>query len=363
MQQNKIFAIVAVAIVVIAAIGFALILANDDDGGSSGTTVTDSLGRSVTVPEEIDSIFCIGACSLRLVSYFDAVEDVKAMETVGTFNTRADQTYYLINNATFSTLPKVATDAESLIAANVSLIITSEAADAATADTLQNQTGIPVYVINANLEFGEAFYEQITSLGDMFGEQERAVELNDGIAGLIEDITDNSTVANADTAYACGMFYYGGASFLKGSGDYLPFDYSNVTNAIAPATNGQPYVITLETLIAADPDYIFIDSIGLTGCIATINDDIDGDTGLENVSAIENDDVYSTMVYKCYGTNWENQLVNVYYIASIMNGDQCSWGFEDKADEIIELFYPDTTMTYSDIADGQTGNGCATVTL
>jgi hypothetical protein len=53
----------------------------------------------------------------------------------------------------------------------------------------------------------------------------------------------------------------------------------------------------------------------------------------------------------------------VYFVASKLNGDLYSWNFEEKANEIIQLFYPDTTMTYSDIVDGQTGSGCGKVTL
>ncbi len=364
MEKNKLFAIVAIAIVLVSAIGVVYVLtSNMGNNNQSESTVTDALGRSVDIPDQIGSIYCIGACSLRLVSYFDAAEKVQAIETAGTFNTRDDQTYYLINKAKFSALPQVATTAEAILELNPSVIITSTAEDNATADNLQTQTQIPVYVINANLEFGQAFYNQITSLGTLFNEKDRAAEFNNGIAQMINDITSKTTPASTESAYACGMFYYGGASFLKGSGNYLPFDYSKVTNAIAPAANGQPYVITLETLIAADPDYIFIDDIGLIGCIDSINGYINTNTGLEDVSAVKTGNIYSTMVYKCYGTNWDNQLVNVYYVASIMNGHSYSWNFEDKANQIIKLFYPDTTMTYSDIAYGQTGNGCSKATL
>jgi len=363
MVKNKTFTIVAIVIVVVAAIGGAYILTLDKgEEEVPETTVTDALGRTVIVPEQVDSIFCIGACSLRLVSYFEAVEKIQAIETAGTFNTRDDQTYYLVNKAKFSTLPQVATTAEAILALKPSIIITSTAEDAATADTLQTQTQASVYVINANLEFGVDFYDQITSLGTLFGEQDRAAQINAGITDMINEITSKATTASTEKAYACGMFYYGGASFLKGSGNYLPFDYSNVTNAIEPAANGQPYLITLETLIDANPDYIFIDGIGLNGCIESINEFVDTNTGLSDVNAVKNNNIHSTMIYKCYGTNWENQLVNVYYVASIINGDLYSWDFGDKANEIIELFYPETTMTYSDIADGQTGNGCSPVT-
>jgi iron complex transport system substrate-binding protein len=354
----------AVVVVAIAAVGGAYLLTkNSNNGKETGATVTDSLGRAVPIPEEIQSVYCMGACSLRLVSYFDVVDKVKAIETAGTFNTRDDQTYYLINKVNFSSLPQVATDAESILALDPSVIITSTAQDAMEANTLQNQTGIPVFVINANLEFGDQFYDQITRLGLLFGEEDRARELNEGIEGFMSDIMSKAINNSSLSAYACGMFYYGGSSLLKASGNYLPFDCSNVTNAIAPSSNGQPYVITLETLLAADPDYIFIDSIGLTDCLEAINGFIADDTGMANVSAVEDGNIYSTMVYKCYGTNWENQLINVYYVASVVNGDAFDWTFEEKANEIIQLFYPGTSMTYVDIAEGQSGSGCDRVTL
>jgi iron complex transport system substrate-binding protein len=363
MEKQKAYILAVVALVLIAALGAALILnGNGTEATGAESEVTDALGRTVNIPEEIDSVFCVGACSLRLVSYFDAVDKVNALEADGTFNTRDDQTYYLVNKEKFSSLPRAGTDAESIVKLKPSIIITSTANDAAAANDLQSKTGVPVYVINANLEFGEEFYKQISSLGMLFGEEKRAADLNKGIAGLIGDITSDALVDNPATAYACGMFYYGGASLLKASGNYLPFDYSNLTNAMKAAENGQPYMITLETLIEADPDYFFIDSIGLSGCIASINEHISKGTGLDKVSAISHERIYSTMVYKCYGTNWENQLINVYFVASKVNGGS-SWVFEEKANEIIQLFYPHTTMTYSDIVDGQSGSGCAKVTL
>jgi len=362
MGKNKLFAIVAIAIVIVAAVGAVYVLTqNQTPQEPTATTVTDSLGRTVTIPEQTDSIYCIGACSLRLVSYFDAADKVQAVEPAGTFNTLDDQTYYIVNKAKFSSLPEVATTPEAILNLNPSLIITSTAEDTSTADTLQSQTGIPVYVIDANVEFGQAYYDQITSLGTLFGETTRATELNEGVANMISDVTSAATTPNSKNAYACGMFYYGGASFLKGSGNYLPFDYSNVPNAIEPAANRQPYTITLETLIAANPDYIFIDSVGLSSCLASIDGYINDNTGLQDVSAITTGNIYSTMVYKCYGTNWDNQLINVYYVASVMNGDMYSWTFEDKANEVIQLFYPDASMTYQDISGAQTGSGCSQV--
>ncbi len=70
-------------------------------------------------------------------------------------------------------------------------------------------------MIDANVEFGDAFYNQITSIGNLLGEPARAKALNEGIANMINEITSKATGENNATAYACGMFYYGALHSLK----------------------------------------------------------------------------------------------------------------------------------------------------
>jgi hypothetical protein len=71
------------------------------------------------------------------------------------------------------------------------------------------------------------------------------------------------------------------------------------------------------------------------------------------------------MVYKNWGTNWVNQMINVYYVASIVHKTDTvfDWTFENKANEIIQLFYPGTTVTYSELAGAQAGGVCRQITL
>ena len=359
MDKKQIYVVAVVLVMAVAFIGVAVLVTNNNNNNGP-ITVTDSLGREVTVSENVDSIFCIGACSLRLVSYFDAVNDVCAIETSGTFNKSTDQTYYYVYEELFKSLNVCGTDAESVAALNPDVVITSTLSDVASADAYQEKCGCSVYVINADLEFDdEDFYDEIASLGELFGESSRATVLCDGIKSLISTIESNATTTS-ETAYACGMFYYGGASFLKGSGNYLPFDYSDVTNVMPSAENGQPYSIGLETLIDYDPDYMFIDGVNISSVISTINSDISSGTGLEDVTAIVDGNIYSTMIYKYYGTNWENQLINAYYVADVMGSDY-SWSFEDKANEILQLFYGGMDVTYEDLAGIQ--GGCEKITL
>ncbi len=359
MRKKQVYAALVVLVMVIAGAGVAVVMLNNDNSNSGPITVTDSLGREITVSEDVDSIFCIGACSLRLVSYFDAVNDVCAIETTGTFNKSTDQTYYYVYQDLFESLSVCGTDAESIAALSPDVVITSTLSDVESADAFQEKCGCAVYVINADVEFDDDyFYDQLTSLGELFGESNRAHTLCEGIKSMISEIESIATTTS-DTAYACGMFYYGAASLVKGSGNYLPFDYSDVTNVMPSASNKQPYIIDLETLISYDPDYIFIDSVDLSSVISQIDSYISS-TGLGDVSAIENGEIYSTMIYKFYGTNWENQLINSYYVASLMDSDY-TWSFEDMANEVLQLFYSGTGITYDDLVEIQ--GGCGKITL
>ena len=356
-MNNKMFAIIAVVILAIAGIGIAFYALNDDDKVTEGATVTDALGRIVEIPDKIDSIFCIDAGALRLVSYFSSVEKVKGLEAKAMFNERDDQTYYLVHKERFSSIPRIALDAESIIKHNPDIIITGEA-DIVEVDNLESKTKITMYAVNGGVEIGEDLYQQMQKLGKLFGEEERAQEFVDGTKALIFDITSKVTDKNASRAYACGMFFYGGAEFIKGTGNYQPFDLSLVDNVMPEAKNKQPYKVTKETVIHYDPDIIFIDSIEINAIKGEIVNDF---TAYKEINAVKNSKIYSTMVYKCYYNNWENQLVNAFYVASLLNDDLYEWEFLDKANEVMELYYPGMEVTYAQIAKVQ--GGCGPVTI
>jgi hypothetical protein len=53
------------------------------DSTSAFHEMTDMRGRVVSVPTQIDSVVALGANSLRLLSYFDSVDKVVAVEDTG----------------------------------------------------------------------------------------------------------------------------------------------------------------------------------------------------------------------------------------------------------------------------------------
>lgn len=134
--------------------------------------------------------------------------------------------------------------------------------------------------------------------------------------------------------------FYGPADLLRTTGDFLPFDLVGAFNVMAtnPTGNRQPYMTSLEDLIAAKSDYVFIDAANITlsragyrGNKATLD---------ALVPAFSTQNVYTTFVYKYYGTNWENQLVNVYYVGSVLYPELYSdFTIREKAEEIWKLFF------------------------
>jgi ABC-type Fe3+-hydroxamate transport system, periplasmic component len=368
MSNSKTIAIVAVVLVLVAGIAGAFILTQNDD--SDGITITDMRGREVTIPENLDSIMGIKSTSLELISFFQAVNKVKYLDTDESFDDSNGRTHNFVMKSKLSGLPVAdPADPEQIIATGVDLVISSTVSVSAL-DLEQSNYGIPVFAINADLEFGAEYDAQLRTLGKLFGEEARAEELIAGINGMISDITGNlsppssGTAAGAfTTAYACGMSFYGAGTFLKASGDYLPFTYSYIQNVMPSSIAGvgkQPYNVGLETVIAANPKNIFIDG----GNVSTTVNYIKSNLGvLSSIDAISDGNIYKTLVYKSWGTNWQNQLINVYYVASVMHSDVFTWDFEDKANEILNIFYPGTTVTYADLAAAQAGGGCGKVTL
>jgi len=364
MKTNKIIAIMAVVIILATGIVGIYILNKGND--SDANTITDMRGREVALPETIDSIICFSSCSLELVSYFDAVGKVSFIDTNEYRMTPTDRTYYYTMKEKFQGLERIdPSNSEAVYSTGADLIIASTI-EVQTLNDRQNEYGIPIFAINADLEFGPEFDRQLRLLGKLFGEEERAEEIVSGIAKFIGDITNNVPESYDIRGYACGMNFQGAAvnPLLRASGDYLPFEYSKITNIFESNSSGsppkQPKAVGIEEVLDRSPDYIFIDGVNLDASKEYLKDHLT--LFKEKTDAVPNN-VYKVMIYKSWGTNWENQLINAYFVADVIHGDVFNWNFEEKADEILQLFYRDAAVSYSDLASAQTGGGCGKVSF
>ncbi|MBN2859305.1 MAG: ABC transporter substrate-binding protein [Sphaerochaetaceae bacterium] len=327
-------------------------------------TVTDMRGRSVRLPQKVESLIALEAGSLRLVSYLDATEKVIAVEDAGHGREKSDYGFfqlatYRLAQPGLRDLPSIGSseNVEGLISADPDLIISSQR-DIGQLNHLQETLGIPVFAVDVDLELYDTdlFYRQLEILGSILDRSERADELVTGIKDALEDIAMRSQkVSEPSRAYAGGMMYYGPADLLRTTGDYLPFDLTGTRNVMPtnPTGNRQPYMTSLEDLIASAPEAVFIDAANVNLSRSGFSDN--RDVLEELVPAFSEREVYTTFVYKYYGTNWENQLINVYAVGKILYPEVfADISIEGKAEEIWDLFFTaDTDLDHDTVVKTQ----------
>lgn len=342
--------IIALACIFTSATIFASGSASSIQKQNTPRVITDMRGRQVNLPAgAIQRIIALEACSLRLLCYLGVTDKVVAVEDVGHAREKTEHDFfylasYRIAFPELKNLPSIGSSAnhEAIIAAKPDIIICSSV-DVSMLDQLQNTLGIPVFAVDADVEFDNIgrFNEQLLKLGALFGKELRAKELVDGIAKALADIARRAQkVSNPKKAYAGGMMFYGPADLLRTSGNYLPFTLTGINNVMPPnpTGNGQPYMTSLETLINANPDFVFIDSA---------NEQLSRKGYIEkkalldtSAQAFRDKQVFATLAYKYYGTNWENQLINIYFVGKTVYPElYADTNIETKAAEVWRLFF------------------------
>ena len=68
-------------------------------------TVTDAMGRSVTVPDTIERVICSGSGCLRLLSYLQGQHLAVAVDDIETRRNEFDARPYALANPHFKTMP------------------------------------------------------------------------------------------------------------------------------------------------------------------------------------------------------------------------------------------------------------------
>ncbi len=355
----KTAAIIAAAAVYIAADS------DDEDGGPGTITVTDVRGRSVAVPEDVDKVVTLSAGSARLVSYFgqDAVDKIVGIDSYDAKNKAFPANYY---KATY----RIAYDVESktdvgseestkaIMETGADVIITSMT-DVDNANTLQSTTGIAVVCVDADGSIDvndDRFKEDVTLVGKVLGMESRASELISGIDQAVAELAGyNESSTASPNCYIGGMFYFMKGGLYETTGNYLPFDLVGAENAMPDSNSGNPYQTDKNAVMKAGEsngiEYIFIDAMTASDSKTAYQTD---KTDLAStVSAAESGEICSNLVYKYYGTNWEMELINAYYIGSVIDPTVFSYSIEDKVNGILALFFPDSDIDYDKVCERQ----------
>ena len=309
--------------------------------GSEETTVTDMIGREVTVtPGSYSRVVCIGAGALRMYSYIGDVSLLCGVEDID--NTTLDgrpamfdsvaRPYVLAFGETFATLPSCGVggpmaqtaEAEKILSCNPDIVI-SEYEDVEKANALQEQLGVPVITLKsgANGVFDESFYGTMTLLGQIFGEEEKAATLVSFIKAEAAEITARTAdIAEADkpSVYICGLGNWGTTNHLMTAEQYISFEIANVKNAVSGLSATGMQAIEEEKFvdIGADIDVMIIDAAAIKNIIPLYRED---STMFDTCRAWQEGEVYLQMAYNAYYTNYEIALINTWFVAKTVYPD------------------------------------------
>ena len=303
--------------------------------------ITDSQGRQVEIPQEVESIVCVGVGALRYTCYMgaaDRVVGVEDYEIKGGF----DRLYNYVNFEKFKDLPVIGTNGqpytEEIITVSPQVIVMSQYASVE-ADDLQAKTGIPVVVIpGSDTTLDDAAYETIRILGELLGLQERAEALTGYLKGVEEDLdvrTRDIPEEERPTVYVAGVSFKGAHGFEGTEANYGPFVLMGANNLADTTGQTGAFDIDLEQVLAWDPDIIFLDFNGMD----LIREDYANNPDYYNaLTAVREGRVYSQISFRSFASNLDTALADAYFAACMIYPEQ----FQDvdpvvKAGEIFEM--------------------------
>ncbi len=332
-------------------------------------TVTDSLGRTVTVPDSVDKVICSGPGCLRLLTYLQAQDMIVGVDDIETRRSRFDARPYALANPQFRKKPLFG---EFRGFDNPELILTLEPQPQVILKTyassmgynpveLQEKTGIPVVALNYG-DLGKlrpAFYDSLRLMGDIIGKKERAEEV---IAFFDKEIADlkKRTADIPDekrpSVFIGGVAFKGPHGFQSTEPTYPPFQFINANNlAYDPSMSKKELRqsdIAKEKIVDWNPDYLFLDLATLQlGNEAGGLYELRTDPAYQSLSAVKNGKVYGLLPYNWYTKNYGSILANAYFIGKLLYPKR----FTDvepaaKADEIYTFLVDKPIFKKMDLA-------------
>lgn len=312
---------------------------------SETITITDSVGRTVEVPKNPDSVICSGGGALRYLTYLEAQDKIVAVDSME-YKVSVGKAYAVANNyfdgyPTFGQYGGENLEAILTLDPQPEVIFQIYATDGYDPDELQEKTGIPVIslvegdMVNQRAEM----YQILRIMGEVMNKEERAEEVIDFMDTEIADL-NNRTVdvpgEDKTTCYAGGVGNSGSYDFLRTDSNYPGLYFINAKNVAYNPDNMSVEKISKESILVWDPEVVFVElrpSMFYGENYAPYQ--LEHDETYRQLSAVQNGNVYGMLPYKFYSHNPGTALVNAYFAGTILFPEQFEdVTLEDKAAEI-----------------------------
>lgn len=312
---------------------------NGQESKEEKYTFTDSAGRTVELPEEITKIAPSGTVA-QVILYSLCPELMCGVAQ--------DFPYYAqeMIDEKYENLPKFGQlygsnanlNKETLIEAGPDVVIDmGEKKDTIKEDldALQEQLGIPVIFIEAQLSTMSQAYE---TLGELGINPEQAKILADYCEETLSYADQQSAeIAEGErkTAYLA-MGNDGLTTTIKNSIHADVLERVGVENVVSPdVLSGRTGTISFEQLLLWQPDYILADSTRLTEMIKE-------DSLWQELDAVKEGRVY-TIPYNPYSFMNSppsvNRMVGIWWIGNLFYPDKYQEDVNEKVKEFYQLFY------------------------
>lgn len=312
-------------------------------------TITDMLGRQVTVPVHPESVICSGPGSLRYLTYLQALDRAVAVDSAEKRDRPIEFRPYYLVNPQLSDLPLFGQfrghDNPELIAGldpQPQVIFKTYPTMGHDPEELQAKTGIPVVA----LDYGDLNHRRpemnaaIRLMAKVLGTEERAEEVIGFIDATVADLkkrTDNA--AQPPSCYVGGISSKGPHGFRSTEPGYPPFAFLGIQNVAAPTDGSKPRRhadVAKESIVQWNPEILFVDLGTIrAGAEANAVYELKTDEAYAVLDAVKSENIYGVLPYNSYTSNHGNTLSDAYFIGKTLFPEQ----FKDveparKADEI-----------------------------
>jgi len=293
-----------------------------------GRLLTDLTGRSVIIPEKAGKIICLAPGTLRLIVYLKAQSLLVGIEAFEK-KMKSGRPYW-IASPQLSSLPVIGPggpgsigkdpDMEAVMRVRPDIIFVSSMSPEK-ADSLQERLKIPVVVLSYGNSLGTwdtTVYDSLRIAAIALGKEKRADEVISFIESTQKDIIRRSKKAqNPAKVYAGAIGFKGLQGIESSDSTYWPFAWTGVNNIVSKKGKGHLF-INKESLLAMNPDIIFIDGAGLK--IVT-QDMVKKSDYYQSLKAFKAKKVFSLLPFNFYLTNIGTVLVDGYAVGRVLKKD------------------------------------------
>jgi iron complex transport system substrate-binding protein len=314
-----------------------------EDLSGNTITITDGMGRTVSVPVSPERVVCSGSGCLRYLTYLQAEDRAVGVDDMEIKESIFDARPYALANPQFSSLPMIGEfrgndDPEKIVACNPQVIFKAQCIEASEADELQEKTGIPVVALQyGDLGANRADMDQsLRTMGTIMGTEDRTEAVITYFDSLTADLnarTEGIAEEDRPTVFVGGIAYRGPHGFQSTEPAYPPFVFVN-----ARMLSGGPDTahadIAQEKIIAYDPEVIFVDLSTIQTAPSAV-DELRDDPSYAAMTAVQAGEVYGVLPYNWYSINHGSVMADAYFIGTVLYPDAFSdVDPTEKADEI-----------------------------